>query len=145
MTRQNLVLMTVALLLGAVYVYFFTDWMRRPRIQMISQLRPYRPLQGQAAVYPLSIAFDAKYRLSSVKVVKVAEYETNKNCQPVWHLVSATNSAPVRGFLYGKMIPGMHLAKTNYTPQGLEPGANYRMIIESGRAIGELDFKTIEQ
>jgi len=48
MLSKQTVLIIVAIVLAGVYVYFFTDWVNRPRIQIIAQTRPVQP-RGQAA------------------------------------------------------------------------------------------------
>ncbi len=142
MTRKNAILITVAVLLAAIYGYFFTDWFVTPRIQIISQVRPFKPSAGGAAVHPINLAPDGTYKLSLVKVVPLEAYLTNKFASAVWHLVSVspTNSAPVRGFMYGKLVPGMKLAESNSPPKTLEPDRKYRLFIQSGKAKGEIDF-----
>ena len=78
MLSKQAVLIVVAIVLAGLYVYFFTDWINRPRIQIIAQTRPVQP-RGQAAkVYPISFLLDGQYKLTSVKVVLLNEFETNK-------------------------------------------------------------------
>ena len=45
MTKNGYVLLTVAVLLGAAYAYFFTDLFLRQHIQIIPQIRPGRKLR----------------------------------------------------------------------------------------------------
>src|SRR5205814_9211019 len=104
-SKQNVLILLAAVLAG-VYVYFFTDWINRPRIQIIAQTRPVQP-RGQAAkVYPISFLLDGQYKLTSVKVVLLNEFETNKFTPPLRHLVRYTNVPPTHGLLYGQRIPG---------------------------------------
>ncbi len=138
MQRKNNFLLIVAILLMATYAYFFTDWFSAPRIQIISQLRP----SGRGGVDPVSFSFDGLYRLTSVKVVPLTQYQTNKYATPIWHLVSPSNSAPIPGFLYGSPIRGMVPAVTNSHPAGLEPDTAYRLLVEAGKARGHIDFHT---
>ena len=103
-----------------------------------------RGQRAEGAVLPVSFTLDGKYRLSSIKVVELSAYLTNKYVTPVWHLISKTNSAPVRGFLYGLPIPGMAPARPDSKPKNLLPNVAYRLFVEAGRAKGNRDFQTRE-
>ncbi|PYM10656.1 MAG: hypothetical protein DME18_15820, partial [Verrucomicrobia bacterium] len=140
-SKQN-VLIVLAVLLGGIYIYYFTDWINHPHIQIIAQTRPIQPRGPVAKVYPVSFLLDGKYKLRSVKVVPLAEYATNKFTPPFWHLIAHTNVASVEGFLYGQRIPGMRPWITNAQPRRLEPDTVYRLFVESGRAKGQIDFHT---
>ena len=99
---------------------------------------------SEGAVEPVSFTLDGRYRLSSIKVVELSAYLTNKYVTPVWHLISKTNSAPIRGFLYGMPIPGMAPAIPDSKPKNLTPNVAYRLFVEAGRAKGSQDFQTRE-
>src|SRR6266566_945953 len=74
-SKQN-ILLFLAVVLAGIYVYYFTDWVNRPRIQIIAQTRPIQPRGPVALVYPVSFLLDGQYRLTSVKVVPLSGYET---------------------------------------------------------------------
>jgi hypothetical protein len=142
MFSKQSVLIALAVLLAGCYVYFFTDWIHRPRIQIIAQTRPIQPRGASAKVFPVSFLLDGQYRLSSVKVVRLSAFETNRYVPPLWHLVAVTNTPSIEGFLYGQRIPGMRPKTTNAPPQQLDPNTTYRLFVESGRARGQIDFRT---
>ena len=144
MTRSTVALITVAVLLAALYLYAFSDWFSARRIQIIPAVRPMRGPRSEGAVEPVSFTLDGSYRLSSIKVVELSAYLTNKYVTPVWYLISKTNSAPVRGFLYGLPVPGMTPALPDSTPKNLLPHVPYRLLVEAGRAKGNQDFQTRE-
>lgn len=141
LSKQN-VLIATALVLGATYLYFFTDWLQTRRIQIIAQTRPFRPAASNTRVYPVSFVLDGLYHLSSVKVVPLRAFETNRFALPVWDLVADTNAPPTKGFLYGEGIPGLRPRLTNSAPQSLQPDTVYRLLVQSGRARGQVDFHT---
>ena len=89
----------------------------------------------------MSFALDGKYALTSVKVVELAVYTTNRKSTPLWHLVAASNAVPSKGFIYGRPIPGLKSATPNARPQPLRPEVTYRLLLEAGRAKGTLDFR----
>ena len=140
-SKQNVLILTAVVLAG-LYVYYFTDWINLPRIQIIAQTRPIQPRGPVAQVYPVSFLLDGQYQLKSVKVVAVGAYETNKLTPPLWHLVAYTNVPPTEGFLYGQRLPGMRPWLTNARPQRLEPNTVYRLFVQAGRAKGQIDFHT---
>lgn len=143
MTKKTTLLICVAAALAACYLYYFTDWINPPIIQILPQLRPPRnPARNPASVYQVSFNLDGKYRLTSVKVIPIQALETNKNPAPIWNLTSVSNSVPQKGFFYGVPIPGMKPALTNSRPQRLVPEVPYRLFIKAGRARGQVDFKT---
>jgi hypothetical protein len=142
MTSKQNVLIAVAVLLAGFYVYFFTDWINRPRIQILAQTRPVRPRRQTAQTYPVNFTLDGDYSLTSVKVVLLSAYETNKFAPPLWHLVAYTNATPTHGFLYGGRLPGLRPRLTNSRPETLKPDTMYRLFVEAGRARGQIDFRT---
>src|SRR5258705_10112860 len=149
MTRIGYVLITIAALLGAAYVYFFTDLFTKETIQIIPQIRPGRPSNvarsGDAPpVYPVSFSFDGKYKLTSVKVVGADELKTNKYANPVWHLLSDSNSAPVKAIVYGYPIKGMKPAIERTRPEPLQPNVPYVLFVEAGSIKGRTNFFTKE-
>ena len=141
LSKQNILIAT-ALILGATYLYFFTDWLQARRIQIIAQTRPFRPAASDTRVYPVSFVLDGLYHLTSVRVVPLGAYQTNRFAPPLWDLVAYTNAEPTKGFLYGGGIPGLRPRQTNSVPQSLQPDTVYRLLVQSGRARGHLDFHT---
>ena len=141
LSKQN-VLGVLAVVLAGIYVYYFTDWINRPRIQIIAQTRPIQPRGPVALVYPVSFLLDGQYRLTSVKVVPLSRYETNKFVPPLWHLIAYTNTPPSQGFLYGQRLPGMKTSISNARPDRLQPTTVYRLFVEAGRSKGQIDFRT---
>jgi len=84
-----------------------------------------------------------KLKLTCLKVIPFTAMQTNKYPRPIWHLISESNSVPTRDFVYGAPIRGMHPAITDATPDPLEPGAAYRLVVEAGNFKGQHDFVPI--
>ncbi|MHB8522559.1 MAG: hypothetical protein ACYDH9_17620 [Limisphaerales bacterium] len=141
MSKKNILLLSLVGLTFAAYVYWFTDWFTTPRIQIIVQNRIMPTSRNNPSVYPVSFTLDDRYKLRMVKVISVSALATNKHPLPLWYLVSKTNSAPTPGFLYGWPIRGMKAALPNTRPQPLEPNTTYRLLVEAGRAKGQVDFR----
>ena len=70
----------------------------------------------------------------------MGDIETNKYPHPIWELTSESNSAPIKEFLYGARIRGMHPAVKGEKPDPLQPGIKYRLLIEAGSQKAEHDF-----
>jgi hypothetical protein len=147
MTKNGIVLSIIAVLLAAVYVYSFTDWLRKETIQIIPTIRPGRVAgnpgnSDQPPVYPVSFAFDGKYKLTTVKVVAAEDLATNKYPTPLWHLISDSNSVPTKAFMYGQAPKGMKPAITRTRPEPLLPDVEYVLMIEAGKIRAQTNFHT---
>ena len=150
MTKKQLVFLLFAVALLCAYVFYFTDWFASERIQIFHTTRPYTPSKRARArnaeppaVNPISFGFNRKYELTEIKVVPVSDLATNKYPHPVWHLVSESNSVPIKAFVYGMNIKGMHPKVKNAPPEPLAPGVTYRLFVTAGDLHGEHDFTTV--
>jgi len=92
---------------------------------------------------PIIFMFNQKLKLTSVKVVDLAAYETNKYVVPLWRLTSSSNSIPTKEFVYGANIPGMHPEVKGAAADPLQPGVTYRLLLEAGSIKAEHDFKPV--
>ena len=93
----------------------------------------------------MAFFFTAKYKLTSVKVVPLDALKTNKYAHPIWHLISDSNSVPVKSIIYGVPIRGMKPDVKGARPAALEPNVPYRLLVEAGSLKGEHDFQTTEK
>jgi len=150
MTKNGIVLSAIALLLAVIYIYFFTDWFNKETIQIIPQIRPGQkqaaiPRGGDSStVYPVSFSFDGKYKLTSVKVVSAEEFATNKYANPLWYMISDSNSLPTKNIVYGYPIKGMKPAIPRARPEPLQPDIAYVLLVEAGKINGRTNFHTRE-
>ncbi len=151
MPKNTIFLSVVAVVLAALYAVYFTDWFRRETIQIIPTIRPGRPSAiprepGTAPVYPVSFAFDGKYRLTSIKVVVAEDLKTNKYPTALWHMISVTEkgSFPTKSILYGLPIRDMKPAVPRGRPEPLQPEVPYMLLVEAGKAKGQTNFFTRE-
>jgi len=146
MTSKAKVLLACAAILGIIYIVFFTDLFRKQTMQIIPTFRPGRASaiprpRDWAPVYPISFRFNKYYRFNNIKVVNAAEFATNKNAVPAWHMVSDSNSAPQNVIVYGlPKIPGMRPAVPRSKPQPLEAGVEYLLLVEAGRIKARTNF-----
>ena len=150
MTKKQLVLLAVAVVLLCGYAYYFTDWFASESIQIVHTLRPYTPPRrgrgrtsdDNPVANTVSFGFNRKCRLTEIKVIPVSDLATNKYAHPIWHLVSESNSVPTKAFVYGMNIQGMHPKVPGARPDPLQPGVAYRLLVEAGELKGEHEFKT---
>jgi hypothetical protein len=141
MTKKNWLLLALALALGVVYIRYFTDWFRPQTIHIAHTTRNLRSRSQPAnASPPLNFGLNRQCRLTEITVVPLAIWQTNPNVPPVWHLISDSNSVPVRTFPYGQGIRGMKPAVAGSRAQPLETNVAYRLLVTAGKAKGQHDF-----
>lgn len=149
MTKTKKTMIGLALLLVAgIYVYVYADWFKPASVQVFHRLTAGRSPRGRArfkqaptpSTLTVAFGFDQKLKLTEVKVVPLAAWETNKETLAVWHLVAQSNSVPMKGFLYGDNIRGMLPYVKNARPQPLETNVTYRLLIKAGSVQGQHDF-----
>lgn len=153
MPKKQLVLLLVAILLFGAYVYYFTDWFAPDNIHIVHTIRPgtmsrraqAKSVKTQPAVNLVSFSLDRKCKLTEIRVVPVSDLSTNKYPQPIWHLVSDSNTVPTKAFIYGANVRGLHPKVKGAQADPLEPGATYRLYVAAGDLKGEHDFKTTVQ
>jgi hypothetical protein len=139
MTKKATSLILIALVLAGMYIYYFTDLIHPPAIQIIYQVRP-APARNKDAGFIISFTMDQPVIPNSIRVFPVSALATNKNPATLWYLVKGTNSVPIRGFYYGRNVQGMKPMVPKKRPDLLEPGVEYRLVVEAGRSVGTLDF-----
>ena len=147
MAKKQWMLTLVFVLLAGIYVYFFTDWFRSQPIRISHVARPEltrrigaRVKAGNQNTAIVTFGLDARYQLTEIKVVCLAEWETNHFALPLWHLISDSNSVPIKMFPYGVAIRGMKPAIAGSWPQPLEPNVTYRLFVSAGSHKGQHDF-----
>ena len=145
MSKNGIMLSILAVTLGAVYAYLFTDWFHKDSIQIIYTTRPGRISMGEPGnepVYQVSFAFDKKYKLTAVKVVAAEDLATNKYPTPLWHLTSDSNSLPTKSIDYGRPVKGMQSASARAHPEPLQPDIEYVLMLEAGKVSARTNFHT---
>jgi hypothetical protein len=139
MTKKVWKMMTLAVLLAGLSLYYNRDRFARDHIHIYDRSRPARAVPGRAqTANPIMFGFDRPLRIKSLSVVPVSDPETN-----LWHLVSESNSVPITEFNYGTRIAGMHSAVKGARPGPLEPGVKYRLIVEARSLKAEHDFTPV--
>jgi hypothetical protein len=146
MSKKNIALVALLIVLGAFYVVFFTNLFRDPKIEITSRLRPQfnsRRSRNAPAAAGTSISFllNNKYELTSVKVVEENDAKTNKYPHALWHLISDSNSVPTKSIFYGATVQGMKPEFAKVKPEPLEPNVSYLLSIEAGNLKGQTSFK----
>src|SRR5437870_74508 len=140
MTTKQWMLITLAVALAGLSLYLNKDWFGSDNIQIYHRSRPGFSVRRKhstpagmdnPAINPIFFGFRSKLRLTSLKVIPLSQLATNKYAAPVWHLVSDSNSAPIKEFSYGMPIAGMKPSVPDATPDPLEPGETYRLFIEA--------------
>ena len=142
MTKKNLLLILFAVVLATVYVVWFTDWFQPGTVQIFHTNRNLRPIARRGGALPsLIFGVNRQLKFTELKVVPLDKFQTNKSVLPLWHLVSDSNSVPVKSFHYGQIIGGMRPALKGVRPEPLETNVTYRLFITAGKIKGEHDFE----
>ena len=147
MAKKQWFLLAVLVVLAAVYVCVFTHWGRRPAMQIshTANARQKGVVGGRVRAGAINTAimtfnFDRPYQFTEIKVVRLAEWQTNKSALPLWHLISDSNSVPTKKFNYGVAIGGMRPVVSRAFPKPLETNVTYRMFLTAGAVTGQHDF-----
>jgi hypothetical protein len=141
MSKKNIGLVLLLVVLGAIYIFNFTDAFNEPTIQVISQVRPKIGRGKKAMENVLTFSLDNKYPLTSLKVVEENDFRTNKYPHALWHLISESNSVPTKAIIYGVTIDGMKPQIANLKPEHLEPKSSYVLLLEAGKIKGQTTFQ----
>jgi hypothetical protein len=154
MSKKNIALVLLLLVMGAIYIFYFTDAFREPTIEISTRIRPQiAPKQRRssrsgvapAPVAPvgnsISFALNSKYKLTSVKVIEENDSKTNKYPHSLWHLISESNSVPTKTIFYGAPIGGMKPEYANTKPEPLQTNVSYVLQIEAGDLKGQATFQ----
>jgi hypothetical protein len=142
MTKKNLFLILAAIGLGVVYAIYFTDWFKPKTVTIFHTYRNLRPRAQREGVLPaLNFGVSRQLRLTELKIIPLAAWQTNEHALPVWHLVSDSNSVPVKQFFYGQFIGGMKPAVKGARSQVLETNVIYRLFVTAGNVNGQHDFE----
>ncbi len=143
MTKKNLCLLVLLAGLAVLYAACFTDWFKPKTLAInykVSRL-PQRLQRKDAPPFLLLFIFNARLTFNEIKVVPLEGYKTNRNVLPLWHLVSDSNSVPLKTFPYGQLIHGMRPAITGVRAEPLETNVTYRLFVTAGQFKGERDFE----
>jgi hypothetical protein len=151
MSKKQLSILLVLLALAGVAAYLLKDWMKPEPIQISCLIRPMpanrRPQPNRADPpsgkpgYNVSFAFNHRIAVTAVKVFTVADAMTNKYPRALWSLSSASNAIPMKSLVYGDRIRGMQPPFKGALPDPLEPGGEYRLVIEAGELKAQQDFQ----
>ena len=141
--KKNWLLVSVGIALAAVYAIYFTDWFQPKTIQIFHtyrNLHPRMPVRD-GTMPALHFGLGRPFKLTDIRVVLLAEYQTNQNTLPLWHLVSDSNSVPIESFFYGQRIRGLKPEVPGSRSQPLTNDVVYRLIVTAGNIKGEHDFE----
>ncbi len=139
MRKKDIIWVGVLLVLGGIYIHYFSHWLEKQPIAITASVRPSR--RPGEAVFPVYFTLNGDYRLTSLEVIPMEGDTFNPQAIPVWHLVSDSNSVPTRAFRYGQQIRGMQPALKGIRPDPLTPGVVYRLILSAGKLTGNRDFR----
>lgn len=144
MAKKPVLLVALLAVIGGLFVYMNRDAFRRRPIQISHRLYRFAGRFTQAdAPIPVMFEFDRRLKLTSIKILSLADIQTNKFPQPLWHMITSSNSVPTKGFVYGMNVPGMRPALKGVNAEPLDPTQTYRLLVEAGSLKGQHDFTLV--
>jgi hypothetical protein len=147
MSKKNIALLTLLIVMGAVYICYFTDLFGEPKIEISTRTRPMVTRHSRSGKTPsaegnsVSFLLNNKYALTSVKVIEENDSKTNKYPHPLWHLISESNSVPTKSIFYGVSIGGMKPEYAKTKPEPLQTNVSYVLELEAGNLKGQTTFQ----
>jgi len=144
MSKKNIALVSVVIVLVGIYVFNFTSLFYQPEMEITSRLRPQmngRRGKGAADGNSISFFLNRKYALTSLKVVEENDFKTNKYPHAMWHLIPGSNSVPTKVIVYGYPVDGMKPEIEKIRPEELQPNVSYVLLLEAGGVKGQTTFK----
>ena len=151
MNKRQFFLFVLLVLLAGGAIYMFKDSFGNRPIQIEYAIRPGPPQRRPQAPgedptsgkkgYNVIFNLGQKLSLTSVKVISVEDALTNKFPHPLWNMVSDSNSIPTKTLTYGGWIRGLRPYYKGTSPEPLEPGGSYRLLIETAKQKAEKDFE----
>ena len=144
MTKKNIFVVVAVVLLAGLSLYINRARFQSEPIRIGSRsLLPRSVAARRVPKNPAnSVVFllNRPLKLTSIKVVSLSEIQTNKFALPLWQLVSESRSIPVKDFIYGANIKGMQPNVKGAVADPLQPGVQYRLLVEAGSLKAEHDF-----
>lgn len=143
MTKKNWFLIGTMIVLLLVYVCFFTGWFQPQTIKIFHTTRNLRPrvTRSSEGMPNLIFGFNQRLKVTEIELFNLADFQTNSKTLPLWHLVSNSNSIPIKSFFYGQRIRGLKPFVPGARPQPLTTNVAYRLIVEAGKLKGKHDFE----
>ena len=144
MTRKNWLSLLFVAALVVVYAVWFTDWFAPREFTVFHTFRGARGRPGLARRAPepmLIFSASRQLKITEIRVVPLTGWTTNKSVSPLWHLVSESNSIPVKNFVYGQPILGLHSSIKGARADFPITNVTYRIIITAGKDGAEHDFE----
>ena len=141
MAQKPFLPIALLVLVGGLFIYINRDWFQARPIQVSHRIYRFAGRFGGAdSPTPVMFEFDHRLKLTSIKIVALADSQTNKYPHALWHMISSSNSVPTKGFVYGMDVPGMRSAVNGAAADPLDPGQTYRLLLEAGSVKGQHDF-----
>jgi hypothetical protein len=141
MAKKPWLPITLLVVVGGLFIYLNRDWFQGRPIQITHRLYRFAGrFGGSDSPTPVMFEFDRRLKLTSIKVVGLADARTHKYPQPLWYMITSSNSVPTKGFVYGMNVPGMHPSVNGATADPLDPSQTYRLLVEAGSIKAQHDF-----
>jgi len=142
MQRKEFTLIAVLLVLGGLYVRYFTHWFDHEKLEITASRRP--SMDQNSAVESIIFTLNGQHSLKDLKVLQLTDDgKLDPHAHVLWHLVSASNPVPAQLIVYGHHVRGMKQAVDNPSPEALQPDVGYCVVATTTQgATGSANFAT---
>ena len=146
MSKKNIALIALFLVLLVIYIFNFTNLFAKRNLEIATRIRPEIARHGRTRTMvpvgnSVSFLFNGKYQLTSIKVVEEADMKTNKYPHALWCLITESNSIPTKAISYGIPVKGMKPEFEKARPEALKPNVPYILLVEAGKLKGQTSFQ----
>jgi hypothetical protein len=147
---QKLWIAAGVLVVAGLLFYVYRDAFRAREILITHRVVTGPPIRGLSRtnqdlkITQVAFGLDRKYALTEIKVISLTSLEAGTNAMPLWHVISDSNSIPVKAFAYGDHIRGLRPLVKQGCALALEPNVNYRLVVRAGRQTGQHDFSVTQ-
>ena len=142
MSKKITVLFLATLIAGAIFWlnYSHSDWFGPQKIQIAYRIFGARTL-GNGKDSTLVFYLAKPEPIVSISVYEEKDAKKNQFPHPLWRLVANGVPTTATEFTYGGAVAGMKPEISNSVPETLQPGTDYRLVMETKNKIkGEVTF-----
>ena len=143
MNKKISIQIALLLVLLGVGIFCWSWLFPPPAIHILCTIHQQRAARTTEAGNPAravaAFGLDQRYELTSIKVVPLAEWKTNKNAHPLWHVTSDSGSAPLKAFVYGQNFDDLD-SVSGADAEPLASKVEYLLLVAARRRHGQCEF-----
>ena len=147
MNKRTVLLVGVALVLGAAYLCSHIDWHTGDGIHILCSKSIPSLRHGGGDPGLIFHLVDRQQVVTSYPLTSIEFVETQDpaaiSFHPLWYIVATNTPVPTTVFPYGRRIKGMAPEIASALPEALEPDTSYTLLVEAGKHLkGQCTFRS---